>query len=174
MKTWHKRAFILAGLLTVASFAIAIYSWGKLPALIPTHFGFNGAPDAWSTKSIWDVYLIPTVQILILALLSFLYYKPQYSDMPTTLLLLAMEKDDREHAFGLIRTMMAVLVLWISVLFTFITYMITSSSLNQSTGYLPYIMITIIGGMLVWLVWYTVKVYRVTKELILKKGNKDV
>ena len=87
---------------------------------------------------------------------------------------MAMDQEDRDHAFGLIRTMLAVLVLWTSVLFTFVTYMITSSSLNQSTGYTPYIMLTIIGGMLVWLVWYTVKVYRVTKELILKKGQINV
>ena len=174
MKTWHKVAFVLAGILTLASFAIAFFSWDKLPAIIPTHFGISGEPNAWAPKSLFYVYLIPTLQLLLVGGFAFLYYKPQYSDMPTTLLLMAMDQEDRDHAFGLIRTMLAVLVLWTSVLFTFVTYMITSSSLNQSTGYTPYIMLTIIGGMLVWLVWYTVKVYRVTKELILKKGQINV
>lgn len=169
MKTWHKVGLILAGIMVLVSMAIAVYYWGKLPSLIPTHFGFSGQPDAWNDKSIFYVFLLPGLQLLILIGFVFLYYKPQYSDMPTTLWLMTMEEHKRDHAFDLIRTMIVGISLWIGVLFTYLTYEMNRSALNGG-GPNSWVMLGLVGGMLIWLVWWTVKVYRATKDAMKKEA----
>lgn len=166
MKTWHKLGLIIAAVLAAASWGIAIYYWGKLPNIIPTHFGISGQPDAWNPKSVWYTFLIPVLQTLMLGSFVFLYYKPQYSDMPTTLWLMTLDEKHRNHAFDLIRTMLVGISLWIGALFTYITYMMNASALSKNVGLSPVVMLTVLAGMLIWLGWWTVKVYRATKEAI--------
>lgn len=170
MKTWHKIGFAVAVVLAVVSWIIALVYWGKLPGIIPTHFGFSGQPDTWNPKSVWYSFLIPALQTMMLGAFVFLYYKPQYSDMPTTLWLMTMEQHKRDHAFDLIRTMLIGISLWIGSLFTYMTYIMNASALSTKIGPSPWIMSFVIGGMLVWLVWWTVKVYRATKEAMKKEA----
>ena len=169
MKTWHKVGLAIAVVLAVASWVIVIYYWGKLPNLIPTHFGITGQADGWSTKSIFSVFFIPFLQSLMLAGFVFLYYKPQYSDMPTTLWLMTLEEHKRDHAFDLIRTMIIGISLWIGALFTYLTYEMNRSALNGG-GPNSLVMLGLIGGMLMWLIWWTIKVYRATKEVMKKEA----
>ncbi len=166
MKTWHKVGFVIAGALALASLGIALYYWGKLPSIIPTHFGISGQPDDWNPKSVWYSFMMPVLQIVMLGSFIFLYYKPQYSDMPTTLWLMAMDDKVKDHAFDLIRTMLVGTSLWIGMLFTYITYMMNYSALNKDAGLVPWVMLTILGAMMVWLIWWTVKVYRATRDAI--------
>jgi uncharacterized membrane protein len=165
MKTWHKVGFIVSGVFALVSVALAAYFWTKLPASIPTHFGFNGQPDAWNNKSVFYVFLIPVLQIILFFSFVFLYYKPQYSDMPTTLWLMTMEPHKRDHAFELIRIMIAGISIWIGALFTYITYAMNQAALRGGGPNL-WIMFGLIGGMIVWLVWWILKVYHATKEVM--------
>lgn len=163
MKTVHKIGFILSGALALTSLGVAIYYWNKLPSVIPTHFGISGQPDAWNPKSIWYSFMIPALQTIMLGFFIFLYYKPQYSDMPTTLWLMTMEEHKRDHAFDLIRTMLVGIALWIGSLFTYLTYAMNQSALDNNFGPNPWLMLSLIGGMILWLIWWTIKVYRATK-----------
>jgi uncharacterized membrane protein len=165
----HLALLSAAGLFALASWGIAFYHWSILPGTIPTHFGFSGAPDAWANKSIFYVFFTPFLQTVMLGSFVFLYEKPQYSDMPTTLLLMSMDKKAREHAFGLIRIMLVGVSLWIGVLFSYLTYAMNASALSKILGPSPYIMGGLIIGMLSWLAWYTVKVYKYTKIFLKKK-----
>lgn len=169
MKKWHRIGFIVAAILAVASWAVAIYYWGKLPEIIPTHFGISGQPDDWNAKSAWYTFMIPALQTLMLGSFIFLYYKPQYSDMPTTLWLMTIAEDQREHAFTLIRTMLVGIALWIGALFTYLTYGMNVSAMNSDLGLNLWVMFTILGLMLSWLVWWTVKVYKATREAMQNK-----
>ncbi len=49
--------------------AVAVaYAWvhyADMPAIVPTHFGPSGQPDAWSPRSFWSVMLMPVVTVLI-------------------------------------------------------------------------------------------------------------
>lgn len=164
MKSEHKKiVFTVSIILALISWAIAIYYWDKLPAIIPTHFGFNGQADNWADKSLLNVFLIPGLQSLILAGLIFLYHKPQYSDMPTTMWLMTLDNDNRKHAFKLIRTMLVGTSIWIGVLFTYITYGMNASALDKNVGLSNWLLFTVIGGMIIWLVYWSIKVYRATK-----------
>lgn len=164
----HLAGFIAATILAVVSWVIGIYFWNKLPAVIPVHFGINGQADGWANKSFWSVFFVPFLQTLMLGSFVFLYWKPQYSDIPTTLWLMTMDKKARDHAFDLIRTMLVVIALWIGVLFTYLTFGIVASAKEISLGLSPWIMGIILIGMIVWLTYWTVKVYRTTKSAIKK------
>lgn len=166
MKKKHKLLFAIAFALAIASWLIAIYYWGKLPSSIPTHFGFSGQADAWSDKTIISVFLMPLIQSLILGLFVFLYYKPQYSDIPTTMWLTTLDKKHKEHAFKLIRIMMVGMSIWIGVLFTYITYAMNASAVDKSNSLSSGLIFAIIGLMILWLTYWTVKVYKATKEVI--------
>ncbi|MCK9641708.1 MAG: DUF1648 domain-containing protein [Prolixibacteraceae bacterium] len=166
IKQWHLLVFILCAILAVASWVIAIYYWGKLPPTIPTHFGFSGMADSWGQKSIWYVFMIPTLQALMLIGFGFLYFKPQYTSMPTTMLLMSLEKKKRDYAFDLIRNMLIVTLLLLGIFFTYLTYGMNYSALHVSVGLLPQVMIAWIVTLVAWLIFYNVKVYRVTKKFL--------
>lgn len=168
MKKWHKVGFLVATILAIISWAVAICYWDKLPAIIPTHFGISGQPDDWQNKSVFWAFMLPALQLFMVILFGFLYWKPQYSDMPTTMWLMTMEEHKKNHAFDLIRTMLVGTSLWIGVLFTYMVYMMNESALTAGVGMNPWILLAIVGSMLVWLAWYTVKVYHLTKEAIKK------
>lgn len=165
-KEWHKYALIFAGSLAILSLGISIYFWPELPSTIPTHFGFNGQPDSWADKSIFYAFMIPFLQLVLFLGFIFLYSKPQYSDMPTTLLLMAMPEDKKEHAFDLIRTMLVIVTLWMGALFTYLNYGINASAMGNNSALNPWIMGALMLGLFVWLAWYTVKVYKYTRKLI--------
>lgn len=166
----HLIAYLVAGILTLASWGVSLYFWNKLPELIPTHFGFTGAADAWAKKSIISVFFVPLLQTIMLGGFLFLYWKPQYSDMPTTLWLMTMDEKVKEHAFGLIRTMLVVISVWIGLIFTYLTYGINASAVGNSNGLNPWFMGLSLAALIVWLIFWTIKVYRATRFAIKKKA----
>lgn len=166
MKKQHKILFILSGILAVTSLIIAIYFWDKLPDVIPTHFGISGQPDDWNQKSLFYVFLLPVLQIFMQGMFIFLYYKPQYSNMPSTMWLAVLDEKNRNHAFSLMRNIMTGTSLWIGALFTYMTYMMNTSALNSATGMSPLVLGAIVAGMLIWLTYWTIKFYKETKTAI--------
>lgn len=171
-KQWHKWVFLSAAVLVIASWVIAIYYWGKLPTTIATHFNISGQADSWNHKSIWYSFMMPVLQTIMLIGFGLLYRRPKYTNMPTTLLLDTLDKPKRDHAFGLIRNMLAVTTLLIGLFFTYLTYALHYSALHSKVGLLPYVIIIWIVVLFGWLIWYNVKVYRTTKGFIAKSTNK--
>ena len=172
MKLKHRILLVIAVLMALASWVIVIYFWDKLPSTIPVHFGISGQADDWANKSLFYVFLIPLVQTIILGFSIFLYYKPQYSDMPTTLWLMTLDKKHREHAFELIRTMLVGISLWVGLLMTYITYGMNISALDSDSRLSPIILTVIIVSMLLWLIYWSIKVYKPKKTAIGSIKNK--
>ena len=172
MKLSHKILYSLAILLALASLAIAITYWSRLPEMIPVHFGISGEPDDWVSKSLFYAFSVPGLQVILLAFFVFLYYKPQYSDIPTTMWLMTLDKKYRNHAFDLIRTMLAGTAVWIGVLFTYLTYGMNVVAVNEKDRISSGFMWLIITLMLLWLAYWTFKVYKSTKSAIASMKNK--
>ncbi|MGE5327718.1 MAG: DUF1648 domain-containing protein [Thiobacillus sp.] len=165
MKKSHKIIFIISILLLAISWGVAISSWSRLPSIIPIHFGITGQPDGWAGKSVFYVFLLPVIQTLILLLLGFLYYKPQYSDIPTTMWLNIIDKKHRDHAFGLIRSMMVGIVLWVSLLMTYMSYGMNNAAISKQ-NLSPIILTLLVVCLVVWIVYWTIRVYQDTKKAI--------
>lgn len=165
-KQWHLWLLILCAILAIASWVIAIYYWGKLPQTIPTHFGLSGQADSWNDKNLFFVFMIPVLQLVMVVGFVFLYFRPQYTSMPTTMLLMTLEKSKRDHAFMLIRNMLIITLIFVGVFFTYLTFAMNYSALHSDVGLMPQLMIIWLVALFAWLIWYNVKVYRVSKKYL--------
>ncbi|HPF31004.1 MAG TPA: DUF1648 domain-containing protein [Candidatus Saccharibacteria bacterium] len=172
MQKSHKILFVIAVLLAIISWIIAIFYWDSLPDIIPIHFGISGQADGWANKSVFQVFMVPFIQLLMTVGFIFIYYKPQYSDMPTTMWLITLEKKHQDHAFKLIRIMIAGMSVWIGIMFTYLTYAMNQSAIKPEYDLSTPIMMSIIGFMLIWLIFWTVRVYKTTKKAISSIKNK--
>jgi uncharacterized membrane protein len=63
--------WIIAGLLTVAAWALAAWLYPSLPQRVPTHWNIEGKVDGWGDKS-WATFLVPAMMIAFLVLFAFL------------------------------------------------------------------------------------------------------
>lgn len=52
-------------ILLVFAFTYTAQYYPLLPEQVPTHFGLFGAPDAWSEKGFWTVYVMPLVGAIV-------------------------------------------------------------------------------------------------------------
>jgi len=163
-KAWHLYAFVAVICLVVISFLIGIVSWSGLPDIIPTHFNFEGQPDSWGNKSFLTLFFAPVLQVFMTALFAFIYIKPQYMNMPTTLFLTTLPEKQKLRALGLMRNVAVVTLIWVNILFTYVSYMIVSGAREETLPYQGWVLIGLVAAMLIWLVWYNIHIYRIIKK----------
>lgn len=58
----HLKTIIFTSLLVLVPTVVGLILWDKLPAEIPTHFGFNNEPDGYSSKA-FAVFGIPLMML---------------------------------------------------------------------------------------------------------------
>lgn len=134
MKRSHLVIFSACLGIIFASFIITVYLWHGLPELIPTHFNIAGTPDSWSAKnSIW-LFFVPVINLAIYLLFLLLYRHPQYTSWPTTLILMAVEETKREKVFHVLRTMLAYLMITITVMFGYLQFSIIATANGRAMG----------------------------------------
>src|SRR5208282_3948389 len=63
--------WIIAGLLTLAAWALAAWLYPSLPQRVPTHWNIEGKVDGWGDKS-WATFLMPGMMIAFLIVFAFL------------------------------------------------------------------------------------------------------
>lgn len=71
---------IIAFLLLVASWLIPALMFGKLPDIIPTHFGINGKVDDWGSKA--SIFILPSISLIMFIGLSILNKYPHIFNYP--------------------------------------------------------------------------------------------
>lgn len=169
MSSRHAICYILAGLLTFLSWVVVFVYWDKLPDIIPVHFGFNGQADAWAEKTWFYVLFLPVIQTIVLGLFLLLYYKPQFTNIPSTMWLATLSKDHREVAYGMLRDMNTGICCWTSMIFTYVTSSMNTAALNEEMVASVPLLIALISGMIIWIVYWAITIYRCVKK-ITKKG----
>lgn len=65
---WWPYALALLVALATLGYGIGVYD--RQPDPMPTHFGADGTPDAWSAKSVWSVLGLPLLGLAMVALLT--------------------------------------------------------------------------------------------------------
>lgn len=163
-KKWHLYAFIISLGLIAITLIITVYGWYVLPDIVPTHFGFSGQPDAWGHKSLFNIFFAPALQILITSLFVFLYFKPQYTNLPTTMFIMTLPEKQKEKSIELIRNVTVMTVLWINILFAYVALMIIEGAYSNDLGYAGWGLLILIIVFLVWLVWYNIYIYKIIKK----------
>lgn len=65
---------VVFGLTCYLPTLISIFIWNKLPEKIPTHFGFSGTPNIFSSK-VFAFVIIPTLFYFLHILIVYVYSK---------------------------------------------------------------------------------------------------
>src|SRR5258706_3829120 len=119
-----------------------IYKWAALPTVIPTHFGFSGQPDDWSSKK-W-LLLLPASTVLLYIGLTWLSCYPQKLNYPWRI---AERNAERQYrVFGSLISLLKAELVW---LFAFVTWQAIRVAVGLAAGlwiaFFP-IALVVIGG----------------------------
>ena len=60
----ERNTIILTSVLILLPVLAGVLLWNRLPEQIPTHFGFNGEPDSWSSRT-FTVFFLPLFLLAI-------------------------------------------------------------------------------------------------------------
>lgn len=168
MKRLHLFFFSVSAGLLVATTAMTIYFYSSLPTLIPTHFGFSGAPDAWTPKNPITAFLLPLIGLLIFMLFVLIYRHPQYTSWPTTLILMAVEPEKREKIFDILRSMISSILFFISLLFAYLQFTIIATANNRSSGVTNLIMIAFLVALFAVIIVINVRMFVAIQKMLKK------
>jgi uncharacterized membrane protein len=150
----------------IASFIMSVWLYSGLPATIPVHFGLSGSPDAWATRSLIYIFMVPTLNLLMYLFFLFIYRYPQYTSWPTTLILMTVEETRREKIFEILRSMVSWLLFWVTLLFGYLQYTILATANGRSFGILNYIMIAFLVVMFIFLIYINAKMYLAIRKMV--------
>ena len=140
--THFKRRHLILELLTLValiSFALFLaFQWQTIIEPLPTHFGFDGQPDAWGDKSSLLVSLVIVVVIYILLLV--VEFFPRIWNFPV-----AVNEQNRENLTTMALDMFVLLKLVIVVAFGLIDYW-TITARALPIWFLPLFLVILFGG----------------------------
>ncbi len=112
----------------VANAVMTAYAWVSLPAVIPTHFGLSGTPDAWGPKA--TILLGPGMALVLYTLLSLVTrIGPHKFNYPVEI-----TEENAERMYTLSLSMMRWLKLGLLLMFAFIQYATIQASLGKQSG----------------------------------------
>ncbi|MBR5317676.1 MAG: DUF1648 domain-containing protein, partial [Lachnospiraceae bacterium] len=81
MKKIEKRTVLLTSIITLIPIVIGLLLWDKLPDVIPTHFGMDGTPNGWSSKT-FTVFGLPVLMLFFhLLCVGITSVDPKYDNM---------------------------------------------------------------------------------------------
>ena len=123
----------LSAVVLILGWWIALSVYPRLPEQVPVHFGFTGEADRWGGR--WMIFLIPLVGTAVVALNYWLYeYVSPGSPKPIP---------------PEMRTPLHLLLLLLSVIFTYMTWRISEVAFRRARGlggwFLPAALIAVFG-----------------------------
>lgn len=81
MKKIEKRTVLLTSIITLIPIVIGLLLWDKLPDVIPIHFGMDGTPNGWSSKT-FTVFGLPVLMLFFhLLCVGITSVDPKYDNM---------------------------------------------------------------------------------------------
>jgi uncharacterized membrane protein len=128
---------IIAFLLLIACWLIPALMFGKLPAIIPTHFGINGKVDDWGNRA--SIFILPSINLIMFIGLSILNKFPHVFNYPV--------KVTNENAMQLYTKssrLIRIIKLIIDVIFLSIEWQICNVSKNATLSIWFLVLIIII------------------------------
>ncbi|HET9109996.1 MAG TPA: DUF1648 domain-containing protein [Ktedonobacterales bacterium] len=107
--------------------AMTAYSWPMLPAIVPTHFGADGTPNAYGSKD--SVLLLPGLLVALTLFFALLSRFPWAFNYPITI---TPENAERQYRRG--RTLLAVVNTAIALTFAYIQWQTIQVARGGATG----------------------------------------
>ena len=116
----------------IALLAMTVWGYTTLPAIIPTHYGISGAPNAYGSKE--SLLLPPILAICIAVLLSFLTRYPHLLNYAW-----AITPENAPRQYYLARLLLRWLTFEMVLMFCGLELLIIQSAQNYATG--PFVLI---------------------------------
>jgi len=132
-----KIIWIVSIALVFLSWTVTAICYPKMPDRIPIHYNAKGEPDGWSKKGFWSVFLIPLIQTIIVPVLLIPYFKPQFSNIPTTFALELIPEGEKAGVYRQIKRFVTLMGLWISLFLTFMGVGIALNGIGTWRGLNP-------------------------------------
>jgi len=106
---------------------LPIIYFGKLPDIIPVHFGFNGQPDGFGTKNV--IWMMPVLGGMLYLGMSLLNKHPHIFNYPQK-----VTEDNAERLYKTATRMMRILNALVACIFAYITFAIIQTALGNHNG----------------------------------------
>lgn len=155
----------LSWLIVVLTWAMLLYVYSSLPSIIPTHFGFSGVADATATKSVWSVFLPAMLQIILVALTWWLSHHPQYSHLPTGLMINLLAEPARGIVKQLLSHLLVMTGLITSLIMAYLSLGIVRVSLSLTDRLNNWAILGLVGLLLLVIAVYSIWLVRLTRHL---------
>lgn len=114
---------ILSGIVVVGATLALVLVYPSMPDIIPTHYGWDGAADAWGDKS--EVWLPAAVNVGMYLLATILERYYRYYNYPVV-----VTEHNRERLYALGRSYIAILKLLLALLLSWLTFSWRSERLS--------------------------------------------
>lgn len=151
--SWKDKTLILTA--TILFVFILLYLkmvWSDIPEVIPTHFGFSGAPDRFGSKS--SLFIIIIIGAGIHILLSFLSKIPKFYNYPVS-----VTEKNAEVLYKIGRQLILLIDLEASVLINVLAWNDIQVALGKMHGVAPE-MFMIIGIIFFTIIYETVRMVK--------------
>jgi uncharacterized membrane protein len=153
MKTHNNTFVFFAILIAIINLVFAAYSFTKLPATIPIHFGIDGKPNGWGEK--YTIFFIPFINLALVGFMASVRKQPfSYLNLP-----IKLSNNNLEERVKLGKQLLDLISVAISTLFFFVELHIVISSQNPiSSNGLFFVIFSIVVAILGLSAFYTKKI----------------
>jgi uncharacterized membrane protein len=153
MKTHNNTFVFFAILIAIINLVFAAYSFTKLPAKIPIHFGIDGKPNGWGEK--YTIFFIPFINLALVGFMASVRKQPfSYLNLP-----IKLSNNNLEERVKLGKQLLDLISVAISTLFFFVELHIVISSQNPiSSDGLFFVIFSIVVAILGLSAFYTKKI----------------
>jgi len=156
--------WMLTGLVLLLTWGSILYFYSSLPSRLPVHFGLSGQPDGFAHKNFWTAFFPAYMQLALTGLMIWMYRHPQYSNIPSSMLLAMLPEPWHQKIIMLIRHLLVMVTIVVNLLLAYISLAMISSSLSSSAGLNGWAILGLIGLLLLIVIVYSVWLWRLTKQ----------
>ena len=126
----------------------SLYTYGSLPEQIPTHFGPNGLPDRFGSKT--HVFLLPILGTVLYGFMTFITRRPHQFNY-----LVKITTENAERQYTMATRMLRFMKVFVTLLFAFLTIRTIQIALGDTAGLGNWFLILpgITLGVTFWYIW---------------------
>lgn len=161
-----KGFFLLNLALLCFAWWTGVHYYPLLPDRIPSHFDLSGHADTWVQKSFITVYILPLIQTFLVGLLTLLTRFPQYSNIPSTIALEALEPDARSRIYEVIRKFLLSLSTCLSATLLYVQSEMMKAGLQTLPEIRPARLIVLFGALTAIIFVFVVWMIKTTREIV--------
>ena len=156
----------LSGVTIVLTWVLLMVAYPLLPANIPSHFGVDGAADAWSVKTWWSVFLPAMLQIVLTALTWWLSHHPEYSNLPSSLPLRAVAEPMQTKIRAILAHLLVMTGVLVNLIMAYVALAVVRVGLGEAAHMDSWLIFFLAGFLILLSLVYAIWIARLTRQAL--------